>query len=392
MNPSLIIIGSTGSVGSSAVSVIKHCPQLIPTELLVAHSNYRILVQQAVLTNAKYIALLDELSYAQLQQTCQELNCQSKILTAKEILPFILKSSARVLLASNGVEALNYLLPCIKANKVILLANKEALVCAGELIKHNLAQSSAHIIPVDSEHNALYQILLTLEPQALQDVAELILTASGGPFYHVAEHELQHITPQQAVNHPNWSMGKVISVNSATLVNKALEVAEAYYLFNLKNPETVKVVYHPQSLIHGGVNYTDGSLITVAYKPTMEVSLAYALKPAAQRLRLDHLRCSLTDLNQITLEPLHARAAEPINMVRELLEVGKDRMCVFNVANEAAVSAFLLGKIKFSSIIKVIKHCLDTVGLESCWSEEEVLPKVEQVQQVANSYILSLSS
>lgn len=402
----LIIIGSTGSVGCSAVEILKAIPQLYKAQLLVAHSNYKLLVKQACLLNAEYILLLNKDLNSKLKLELEVTNCSSKLLPSDELPAFLTQSNAKVLIASNGVEALEYIEVCISTGKTILLANKEALVCAGHLFMPGMHKGSksieppgsidtekarARIIPVDSEHNALYQILQGIEPQKLKDVKELIITASGGPFYHLSRVELDKVTREDTLNHPTWSMGRIISVNSATLVNKALEVAEAYYLFGVCNVEQIKVVYHPQSLIHGAVNYTDGSLLMVAYPPNMQVSLAYALQQSGTRLQLDYLSGSILDLNNITIQDLNKEKALPIRLVQECLREKQNRLAVFNVANEVAVDAFLLGKIKFSSIINTVEYCLQKIPTSACNNTLELQEHIAFTKRIATNYISKLS-
>ena len=225
MTKTLGIIGCTGSVGTSAIKVISAYPNSFKLKFLAGHTNVKLLAKQGAKLNPEYLIIKPEL-IEQLRQECTKYNYAPCILPNQD-LDNIIPQTQSILLASAGIEALHHLLLAIQHHKVILLANKEALICGGHLVTTYLKNSQAKIIPVDSEHNAIYQVIQQTDINNL-GVDKIVITASGGPFYELSDQQLQNVSTEQALNHPRWSMGKVISVNSATLVNKALEVAEAY--------------------------------------------------------------------------------------------------------------------------------------------------------------------
>lgn len=379
------IIGATGSVGKNALYIIKRFKDLFEVNFLVAESNYKLLTQFAKETNAKNLVIIDQNKFHLLKEECEKLKLTNTILQSgnNSLLELIKEPNQVILVANNGIAALEYILQCISSNQTIVLANKEALVSAGSIINNNLSKSNAKIIPADSEHNAIFQILTNNYKK--EDLEEIVITASGGPFYNYNDDELDKVTKQEAIKHPNWSMGEVISVNSATLVNKALEFIEAYYLFKV-DINKIKTVYHPQSLIHGMVKYKDGALNLLAYKPTMQIALSYALFPNA-RLPLPDLQISCLELNKIIIEEIKPNKNKPIILAKQALLQKGNGACIFNVANEEAVNAFLLGKVKFLSIISIIEYCLNKIPYKELNNIDDVYNQSIYVREVATNYI-----
>lgn len=382
------VIGATGSVGKSALNLIKRFKEYFEVTFLVAENDYKLLIQLAKEVNAKNVVITNQNKFQLLKEECEKIKFTTTNLQSgsSSVLDLIKEHNQVILIANNGIAALEYVLQSIVNNQTIILANKEALVSAGDIINSSLSKSSAKIIPADSEHNAIFQILKNNFKQ--EDVEEIIITASGGPFYNCNDNELANVTKAEAIKHPNWSMGEIISVNSATLINKALELIEAYYLFKI-DINKIKTVYHPQSLVHGMVKYKDGTLKLVAYKPNMEVSLSYALFPNA-RMPLPEVQLSCLELNNLIIEEIKPSKNKPIMLARQALLQKGNAPCILNVANEEAVNAFLLGKVKFLSIINIVEYCLNKISYKELNNIEDVYNQSNYIKEVATNYINKL--
>lgn len=289
----ILIIGATGSVGCAAFEVIMAQSDLFCVEGVVAKNNYKKLAEQAIKLNSKHALIENENHYKALQEELQNTNI--KVIAGREnIVSFIKSSEAeRVLIASSGTESIYYLQGALEANKDVAIANKGSIVCAGALLQEYRKKFTGKIIPVDSEHSAIFQ---TLENSNLANIHNIILTSSGGPFYYYSESKLKNVTKAQALKHPKWQMGAKISVDSATFMNKALEVLEACYLFNLP-AEKINVIVERSCTMHGGVSYNDGSLLANLSKPSMKVSTSYGLTyPARQHSTVEPLNLLNTSL------------------------------------------------------------------------------------------------
>ena len=405
----LIILGSTGSIGKSALEVVRKNKDLFKVDSLTAGSNVELLIEQVKEFRPKIIGLKDEKSLKYLSSSVYSLDYHPEIYIGECANHEVLLSSScpNVLLAIVGVEALLPFDLALKLNKKVLLANKEALVCAGEYFSKTYSNLNEKIVPVDSEHSSLYQLL---KGENYSNIRKLVLTASGGPFLHLTYDELKNVTPSQAMKHPNWSMGGKISIDSATMINKALEIIEAYWLFNLYSfPECsekigvdkIDVIIHPQSIVHAFVEFIDGVNFAHLSIPNMQGPISYAMssllentkcevvkfenieenliKPSryteTKTKRIDGILNSLSinDLNKLTFIEPNAYHYEVIKLSKECILAGSTACTIFNCANELAVSKFINKEIKFTDILNFIRQALNIFSLKDTKSIMDII-------------------
>jgi 1-deoxy-D-xylulose-5-phosphate reductoisomerase len=292
-----------------------------------------------------------------------------------------------VMAAIVGAAGLEPSLQAVQAGKRLLLANKESMVIAGELFRKAAAEHGASIIPVDSEHNALFQVLPENFENGLKNIGveRLILTASGGPFLHRERRTLENITPDQACNHPNWDMGRKISVDSATLMNKGLEVIEARWLFNAR-PDQIDVIVHPQSIVHSMVSYLDGSVLAQLGMPDMRTPIAYALA-WPERVEAGVKRLNLTEIHKLEFYPPDLESFPGLALAFQVLEAGGNAPVIFNAANEIAVEAFLQKRIGFLQISSMVSAALDVCETGKIDGLDEVLEYDHQARDVTSRLI-----
>lgn len=369
------ILGSTGSIGFSSLDVIARNPEQFDVWSLVAHSKDQVLFEQCLAHNPRYAVLVDEAAAARLAARLLPIKPEIVVLAGARAAEQMAEMAEvdTVIAAIVGAAGLLPTLAAAKAGKRILLANKEALVMAGELFMQTVRQNDALLLPIDSEHNALFQCLPPdYEANPVQTgIRRLILTASGGPFRGRKAATLDTITPEQACRHPNWSMGRKISVDSATMVNKALEVIEAHWLFKVE-PAQIQVVVHPQSIVHSLVEYLDGSMLAQLGSPDMRTPIANAL---AWPRRIDS-GVAFLDLIQIAsldFEPPDLETFPSLKLAYQCLQCGDSASTLFNAANEVAVQAFLDGQIGFLQIADVIAEVLFQAELMPVRDLEAVL-------------------
>lgn len=336
------IIGSTGSIGRQAVEVILNNRDKLQAIALVSNENEELLIKQGEQLGAKYLGLFSKRSK------------NKEILFGEDCYKLAsLNDADIVLIASGGISALPYVIESVKAGKTIALANKESIVCGGKIIMPMLKEYGAKIIPVDSEHSAIWQ---SLKVGRKKDVRKLILTASGGPFFGMSKKQLENVTVLDALRHPTWNMGKKITIDSATMMNKGLEIIEAVRLFNI-GEDKIDVVIHRESIIHSMVEFTDGAVIGEMSKPTMEIPISLSLfYPKRERCAVDKL--DFTKLTKMTFYPLDNENFPFVNLAREVIRKDGLYPTVFNSANEIAVSRFINGEIGFLDIFKVVKETL----------------------------------
>lgn len=350
----IVILGSTGSIGRQAVDVVSEHPDEFNVIAMSAGKNVELLAEQARILNPDCLAVSSVDALPALQAIFPEMPIFSGDEGAARLVK--LEDADIVLNAIVGAAGLRATISALAAGKILALANKESLVVAGELVMKTLQKNpEASIIPVDSEHSAIYQCLIG-EDRA--DVDGLILTASGGPFRDLPSRDLEAVTPEQASNHPRWRMGKKISVDSATMVNKGLEVIEAHYLFNM-DCDRIDIIIHPQSIVHSFVRFADGSLKAQLGPTDMRLPIQYALT-YPQRLHSSVEPLSLSDIGSLTFEPLIIDRFPCLKLVMEAAAKGLSWPAAMNAANEEAVSAFLSGRIKFTQIGDVIGAVLDS--------------------------------
>ena len=348
------ILGSTGSIGSQALDVISRFPGSFSVEVLAAGNNYEVLARQARLFNPGIVIIGNKAHYARLKESLKDTDI--KVYAGGDAIEQVAASQSVdvVLAAIVGYSGLRSTISAIRTGKRIALANKETLVVAGEIIGKLARESGSHIIPVDSEHSAILQCLAG---ETGNPVDQISLTASGGPFLNYSCKELNEITPEQALKHPTWDMGSKITIDSASLMNKGLEVIEAKWLFDL-TPEQIKVVIHPQSIIHSFVHFADGSVKAQLGMPDMRVPILYALTYPG-RLTTDLPRLDLLENNSLTFSEPDVRKFRNLALAYDALREGGNMPCIMNAANEIAVNAFLSGEIAFTRMPDVVAHTME---------------------------------
>ncbi len=357
MKKNVAILGSTGSIGTQALDVIEANPDLFQVEVLTAQKNASLLIKQAIKFKPNVVVIGDESFYAQVHETLDPLDI--KVYCGQNALNSVVENENIhiVLTALVGYSGLIPTINAIKAGKTIALANKETLVVAGDLVTKLAVQHKVDILPVDSEHSAIFQCLTG---EFINPIEKIILTASGGPFRGKDRQYLETVTKAQALKHPNWDMGAKITIDSASLMNKGLEVIEAKWLFGLQ-PDQIDVVVHPQSIIHSMVQFRDGSIKAQMGLPDMKLPIQYALA-FPQRLDSDFERFDFLKYPNLTFEQPDKETFRNLNLAYYALERGGNMACILNAANEIAVEAFLHDKISFLGMSDLIESCLGTVA------------------------------
>jgi len=349
------ILGATGSVGCNTIDLIARDPEAFEVEALTANRSVDQLAEQARQLGAKRAVIADESCYGALKEALAGSGVEPAA-GARAIVEAAEQPSDWVMSAIVGAAGLEATLAAVRRGAVVGLANKETLVCAGDLMMGEIARHGATLLPVDSEHNAIFQVL---DFERLESVDRIILTCSGGPFRSWTREAMAAATPAQAVAHPNWDMGAKISVDSASLMNKGLELIEAHHLFAM--PESrIDIIVHPQSVIHSMVSYIDGSVLAQMGDPDMRTPIAYTLawpdRMAAPVSRLD-----LTEVAQLNFEAPDAARFPALTLAREALRAGGAAPTILNAANEVAVERFLAGAISFLGIADLVERTLDAV-------------------------------
>jgi 1-deoxy-D-xylulose-5-phosphate reductoisomerase len=347
------ILGSTGSVGQNTVDLLLRNPEAFEVEGLTANQNPVRLAEQARALQARFAAIADPVHYPALKEALAGTGIEAAC-GAQAIVEAALRPADWVMAAIVGAAGLAPTLAAIQRGAIVALANKEALVCAGAIVMQEVTRCHATLLPVDSEHNAIWQCF---DLARVDTIERIILTASGGPFRERNFEDMRGVTPQQAVAHPNWSMGAKISVDSATMMNKGLELIEAHHLFQLPL-DRVEVIVHPQSIVHGAVVYRDGSVLAQLGSPDMRTPIAYALA-WPDRIETPTKRLDLTAIGRLTFEPPDERRFPALRVAREALIRGGGCPTVLNAANETAVHAFLAGRIGFLEIVETVERTLD---------------------------------
>ena len=349
------ILGSTGSVGQNTVDLLLRNQEAFEVEALTANRNPARLAEQARALRARFAAIADPTHYPALKEALAGTGIETAC-GAQAIVGAALRPADWVMAAIVGAAGLAPTLAAIRRGAIVALANKEALVCAGDLVMQEVTRCRATLLPVDSEHNAIWQCFDLARADTIE---RIILTASGGPFRERDFEDMRGVTPQQAVAHPNWSMGAKISVDSATMMNKGLELIEAHHLFQLPL-DRVEVVVHPQSIVHGAVVYRDGSVLAQLGSPDMRTPIAYALA-WPDRIETPTKRLDLAAIGRLTFEPPDEHRFPALRVARDALIHGGGCPTVLNAANETAVHAFLEGRIGFLEIVETVERTLDQV-------------------------------
>jgi 1-deoxy-D-xylulose-5-phosphate reductoisomerase len=394
---SITILGSTGSIGMSTLEVIRLHPERFKIFALTAHNNVERMVTQCLEFRPRYAVMLQANAAKQLEQCLRSHSTDTEVLAGAEALVTVASHTQvdTVMACIVGAAGLLPALAAAKSGKRILLANKEALVMSGALLIDAVRVHNALLLPVDSEHNAIFQCLpADFKPgQAPSGIKRIILTASGGAFRDWDTDKLAGVTPEQACTHPNWVMGAKITVDSATMMNKGLEVIEASYLFGV-GIDRIEVVLHPQSVIHSLVEYLDRSVLAQLGMPDMRTPIAQTLS-WPQRINSGVESLDLVKVGRLDFEPVSLTRYPCLGLAYAALKAGGTATAILNAANEVAVQAFLERKLRFTDIPRLIDQVLNTVPIDSAHSLENVLESDAKARQVAErlltkNYCLSL--
>lgn len=386
MSPkNIAVLGSTGSIGTQALDIIAEYPQLFQARLLAAGSNVDRLIEQCRKFRPAMAIIADEGKYSRLREALHPLGIATAC--GAQALADAMESDdfSTVLTATVGYSGLAPTLRAIKNGKDIALANKETLVVAGELVSRMVHEYGVKMLPVDSEHSAIYQCMVGEDPAT---VSKLIITASGGPFRTSSAAELQNVTVHDALRHPNWNMGAKITIDSATMLNKAFEIIEARWLFDIP-ADRIEAVVHPQSIVHSMVQFHDGAVKAQLGLPDMHLPIRYALGETV-RLRASERAMTLSDYAQLTFEKPDYDRFPCLGFAHRALSDGGTTACVVNAANEVAVAAFLGEKIKFRQIYDTIEHTLAHMPFMSSPAYEDYVNYNTEARRVAADYINTL--
>jgi len=388
----ITLLGATGSIGGSTLDVVARHPDRFQVVAVSAHRDVAGLVECAKACGAQYAAIADPALESALVLALREAKLGTRALAGAAALDHIatLAEVDTVVAAVVGAAGLASTLAAAAAGKRILLANKESVVMAGPLLAAALVAGGASIIPVDSEHNAIFQCLprAYANDPALHGIERIVLTASGGPFRGRSAAELEHITPDQACAHPKWRMGRKISVDSATLMNKGLEVIEAHWLFGVPR-ERIEVVIHPQSIVHSLVAYRDGSMLAQLGHPDMRTAIAYALA-WPERVDAGVAALDLGAIGKLEFEAPDTATFRCLDLAYAALDAGGTAPAILNAANEVAVEAFLNGRIRFSGIATVVAATLEAVSTGPITALEDALLADAAARQRSRAVIATL--
>jgi 1-deoxy-D-xylulose-5-phosphate reductoisomerase len=382
MKKHVAILGSTGSIGSQALEVIEKNPELFHLEVITAGSNANLLIRQAIRHRPDHVVIADDRKYQDVSDALS--GYPIKVYAGREALSQVVQiDSVDLVLASMvGFTGLYPTLTAIRSGKNIALANKETLVVAGKLIHQLSEEYKVNIFPVDSEHSAIFQCIAG-EDQNL--VEKIYLTASGGPFRGKSHTYLENVTKEEALKHPNWSMGNKVTIDSATLMNKGLEVIEARWLFDLK-PDQIDVIVHPQSIIHSIVQFEDGSMKAQMSLPDMKLPISYAFG-YPKRIKSDQARFQFKDYPNLTFEAPDIKNFRNLAIAYKALKQEGNSPCVMNAANEIAVDAFLNEQVGFLKMSDIIEQTLETVEFIRDPDFEDFVVSDREARRVANQLI-----
>jgi len=378
----IAILGSTGSIGTQSLEVVDAHPERFVVEVLTANNNSNLLIQQAIKYKPNIVVITNQEKYKEVNEALFDLGI--KVYAGQKSLEEVVENENIdiVLTALVGYSGLKPTIRAIKSGKNIALANKETLVVAGDLITKLCQQYGVQIYPVDSEHSAIFQCLVG---ENFNPIEKIYLTASGGPFRGRKRNELLNITREQALKHPNWEMGAKITIDSASMMNKGLEVIEAKWLFDLKEDQ-IEVVVHPQSIIHSAVQYIDGSVIAQVGVPDMKLPIQYALG-FPERLENNFKRFSFFDYPELTFEKPDMETFRNLQLAFNAMDKGGNSPCVLNAANEIVVDAFLNNRIGFLSMSDVIENCMEKITFVKNPTIEDYVNTDRETRILANELL-----
>lgn len=384
------IFGATGTIGTHTLDVIARHPDRFRAFALTAHSSVDAMLRQCLDFNPEYAVMLEADAAGSLERKLQHAGSNTQVLCGMTALEYVARHPQvdAVMAAIVGAAGLRPAMAAARAGKRVLLANKETLVMSGSLFMQAVAEGCATLLPIDSEHNAIFQVMPAKGCEKLADggVKRILLTASGGPFRTKTKAELLAVSPEQALNHPNWVMGPKITIDSATLMNKGLEVIEARWLFNA-SPDQIEVVVHPQSVIHSMVEYVDGSVLAQLGNPDMRTPIAYALG-YPDRLDSGVSALDLMKIGRLDFEAPDTEKFPCLRLAYEALQRGDTAPAILNAANEVAVSAFLKQKIGFMDIPRMIETVLETVSIEPADTLDNVIAADQAARDAALELLL----
>ena len=378
----IAILGSTGSIGTQALDVISLHPDLFQVEMLSAGSNAELLIAQAKKFNPNAVVICNKEKYGEVKDALDGLDIKvfAGVKSAGDLAG---GSNVDIVLASMvGFSGLAPTISAIKKGKVIALANKETLVAAGSIVTRLAKENGSPILPVDSEHSAIFQCLQGERAK----VEKILLTASGGPFFNLPEEKFNDITVEQALNHPNWKMCSKVTIDSASMMNKGLEIMEAAWLFGFP-VDQIEVVVHPQSIIHSMVQFSDGSIKAQLGYPDMRVPIQYALS-YPNRIDLDTKRISFPELSQLTFFSPDLKKFPCLRIAYEAFKKGGNIPCAMNAANEVAVAAFLRGQIKFTQIPTVIEKTIEKCNFVASPTVEDIFSTDRISKEKATEFLV----
>jgi len=372
MSKRIAILGSTGSIGTNSLRVIEALGPAYEVVALTAHNNTEMLAEQVRQFGPKFVGLTNSEKAQELRDRLGDYG--GEVLIGPQSLVAIagLDEIDIVITAVVGAAGLGAVLEAAKKGKTLAIANKEPLVIAGQLLTETARANGATILPIDSEHSAIFQAMQAGRPQ---EVTKIILTASGGPFRNATVAEIENATVEQALAHPTWEMGRKVTVDSATMMNKALEVIEARWLFNVST-DKIDVLVHPESVVHSMVEFVDGSVVALLGRPDMCVPIQYALT-YPRRVKGIAERLKLSELGKLTFDKPNRKVFRALDLGFAVAAEGGSAPVVFNAANEVAVQEFLAGRIRFGMIVRAIEHCLNKHDVIPSVSLEE-LPAVDE--------------
>ena len=388
----ITILGSTGTIGQQTLDVISRHANLYQVHALAANTNIDALLKQCLQFRPKFAVLLDEKAALDLRGKLKAHNSATQVLAGLSGLIQVSSDAAvdSVMAAIVGAAGLQPAMAAAHAGKRILLANKETLVMAGSLFMEAVKKGGATLLPIDSEHNAIFQVMPPRHLEHLADggVKKIILTASGGPFRQYTKSQLDNVTPELALKHPNWIMGAKITIDSASLMNKGLEVIEAHWLFNAK-PSQIDVVVHPQSIIHSMVEYIDGSVLAQLGNPDMRTPIAYALA-YPNRTESGVASLNLLEIAKLEFEAPDKKRFPCLQFAYDALELGGTAPAVLNAVNEVAVAAFLNKQCHFLEIAQLIQTALNTIKIAPVSSIEQLIATDNEARSFAQASLLKL--
>ena len=374
----IAILGSTGSIGRQALDVISQHRDLFEVELLTANNSSDLLIRQAIEFNANAVVICNESKYSEVAEALEP-HYIKVFAGMKSVCDLVSSDNIDIVLTSMvGFSGLESTISAVKAGKTIALANKETLVAAGQLVMELAAKHRARILPVDSEHSAIFQCLMG---SAGAEIEKIHLTASGGPFRTWSREDIAAATPAQALKHPNWSMGSKITIDSATMMNKGLEIIEARWLFGTSG-DKINVVVHPESIIHSMVEYADGSVIAQMGHPDMREAIQFAFSYPF-RLPLNNRKLNFAELGCMSFYAPDFERFPGLRLAYQALEKGGNMACIMNAANEAAVAAYLKGQIGFYDITDIVERCMNDGPFIASPDMDEIFRTNEETLKMA---------